>query len=359
MNTRQSVVALALAALLIVGLGSAVAVAAEYEVGAQTSTDTPNRTVTVEGSSYEVTAVGHVAFGDALDVDVTAPDGEAVEVYLYDGDRRIIDSEETTGDSTVAFETSYYEPGSYVLALYGDSDEIRAIQPVVFAGYETSIDVPADVTAGEPVDATVSLTNVTSMPAPHAVEVVVAQDDDVVSRTDAARTGDGDYEASLGSDLEAGDYTVYAMVRNQSTVDGKHELVGVSDLATLTVANASDGGQSGDQSGGGGADAGDPTETASETETETETDATTETPTETATPTTQPADQQTAATRTDDTTETTTGDSSERDTQTTDGVLTPSAGPTGTSTTSTPGFTATLAVVAWMGLALLVWRRRR
>ncbi|ELZ77958.1 cell surface glycoprotein [Haloferax larsenii JCM 13917] len=350
MSLRSLVSGILVVALLCGGVAPSALGAADYSISTANDIDTPNRTVTIEGDEYEVSSVGQVEKNDTLTVNTEAPSGTEYDIYIYNGDRDIVDTAAVEGDDSETFDTTYFgNPGSYVAALYVDGN-IERIQPVVVSAYRVSADLPEQTTVGEDVTVDVSLSKVTEIPDPHSVEVVVSQNDSLVSRVDASETDSLSYEASLSSDLEAGTYDVYAVVRNETTVEGKHELVGISNTQSLTV-EESDSETS--APGGGGSDS----ETSTpDTTTATQTPAeTTQSPTNTTTSAT------TSSPSTTETT-TTTAPTSTQTPQTTtdDGVLTPnteSATPEQTST-SLPGPWLPALGVLLLGTALAVWTRR-
>ncbi|ELZ82769.1 cell surface glycoprotein [Haloferax elongans ATCC BAA-1513] len=357
MSLRLLVSSVLIVALLCGGVAPTVLGATDYSISTANDIDTPNRTVTIEGDEYEVSSVGQVDKNDTLTVNTESPSGTDYDIYIYNGDRDIVDTSPVDDDGSATFDTTYFgNPGSYLAAIYADGN-IERIQPIVVSAYRVSADLPDQTTVGEGVTVDVSLSKITEIPDPHSVEVVVAQNDSVVSRVDASETDSLAYEASLSSDLDEGTYDVYAVVRNETTVKGKHELIGISGTQSLTVEKSSseetsapgDGGSDSETSapGGGGSD--------SETSTPAATTAT-QTPAET---TQSPSNTTTSATTSSPSTTAATSTQTPQ-TTTDDGVLTPnteSATPEQTST-SVPGPWLPALGVLLLGTTLAVWTRR-
>ncbi|WP_156105750.1 hypothetical protein [Halobellus rufus] len=347
-------VLLVVLSIAIVPFGGA---AQQYSIAASDSTDTEERTVTVDGTDYQVGSVGTVPVDGSLSVDVEAPEDTPVQVNLYNSDRDIVEFKEQSGSGDVTFEMDGLTPGSYVLVLQNEDDgAIESIQPVVVAGWDVSLSASTnaenEIGQGETLSVTVSSEEHESMPSPEAVEVVFTRDDEVVSRTDAESTGDGEYEATLDSDRDTGSYQVYANVRNTTMVEDRHEVVGVSDSHPIeivtdaeTTEESGSNGQGPSQGSGGG-------QTGPES-------TTTETPsTSTVTP-------ETTTTTSTDTTDSETPTDSETNATTTTSTSTESSVITASSETSpedstenaTPGFGFLAAMLGVVGFVLLFQRR--
>ncbi|MDS0300260.1 hypothetical protein NDI76_16050 [Halogeometricum sp. S1BR25-6] len=348
MSGRSRFAVLLLAFMLVVGTGATFVSAqtdGEYSVEAQNTIDIPDRTVTVEGTDYTVSSVGKVTAGETLEASVSGSESADVSVDLYSGDRTIVNSDVVT-DGSVSFSTENLRPGTYILAVYTDGS-IVSIQPVVVAGYETTLNGPGEIPAGESGDVTVQLDDVADLGSPENVELVVTQDDEVVETVQMDSESTYEYSAEVGSSLESGEYRMYAVVHNETTVSsddvfsGDNDVVGVTDAQTLTVSGgesqSQDDGESnsGDSGSSGSAgDGSDETETPSETEMEVTPTATelSETSEEPATTTTEMAATETA---------------SESETE----------APSGTSTDSTmPNFALYIVALALVAAALIARR---
>ena len=225
--------------LLVVVLVGSVGVAAagpEYGLTSPSAVDTPDRTLTIEGRSFTVTEIARVSPGEELVVDASAPSGTTYDVFLYDADRRIVETSdgELSGDASVRFGTDALTPGSYVATIYRDG-EFAALLPVVVSGYGVSVVVELTPADGSSVRASVSatLTPEPNAPSPSAVELVVARSDGgrVVDRTTMSGSG-SEYRASTR--IDRGErYTFYVNVRGGSVTSGRQAFLGVSDPITV------------------------------------------------------------------------------------------------------------------------------
>lgn len=248
--TRASVPALAivLCALLLAAATAPFVAALGYDIDVAGSVETPERTVTVDGDDYLVTSIAPVAPGDPVEATVIAPANSAYDLYLYDSDRQIQDTEELAGTESASFATDSLAAGSYVLAVYTENGSIAAVHPVVVAAYRLSVSAPETVSTGTAAEVTVTLEATRGpeqTPDPTGTEVVVTRDGSVVTRVDAERRDDEAYVATLPDDLAAGEYSFYAAVRGEDTVDGRRELLALSDPRSFSVEERTGGGGTG------------------------------------------------------------------------------------------------------------------
>lgn len=367
MPNRTTVILLGCIILCLVTVPGVFA-ADEYDISASDSVDTESRTVTVDGDEYDVETVGRTPADATVSVDIDSPDDAATEVYLYNKDRDIVDTKDSDGSDSVSIDLDGYTPGSYVLALLDEDNDIVDIQPLVVAGWETTLSINTtsenEIEKGDPLSATVNINEHTEMPDPESVEIVFTKDDSVITRTDADNTGEGEYEATIDTDRDTGSYRIYANVRNTTTAEGRYEVVGVSDSHVVEIksnVSESDGDSEStetepDTGGGGAGGQVGSTETATSTASPTpNTTTTTRTPT-TTTATPVPSSTTLTTTSSDQTTR---SPVSTTETESDDGLITavsetvtPSSTPT-----STPGFGILSAVIALAGSLLLLHRQ--
>lgn len=341
--------------ILVIGLclssGIPTALTASYDLTVSGSVDTPSRTVTFDGDTYQVSGVATAKPGETLSVDVTAPSETDYRVNLYNSDRQIQAQRPGTGTSDVQFDLTGYEPGSYMLLLSKDGD-YKTIFPVVVSGYEITVEAPSTATVGESVTVAVTLTQITDVEDPNAVTVVVTNATHT-QRVTATHQDAATYRATISlHDVSPGEYRVYAVVEGTDSAftKNRNELLGVSDATTLTVTGR-------DTPSTTKTDGQTPT-TATTTPSPTDTE-TTPPPTSTSlTTTTQPP----TTTPTPTATTTTTGDSpSDRSQTTTANVITPASSPSNTSTTTpgldVPGFAMQGSLLALLSALYLCSRR--
>ncbi|MFC7133613.1 hypothetical protein ACFQJ3_10795 [Salinibaculum sp. GCM10025337] len=216
------------------GLIFTASAASEYSLGSSSDVDVPERTVEFEGDSYTVSAISRVQAGTTLSVDATAPSATQYKVHLYNADRQIVDSKQLTGDGTVAFETSYLDPGSYTLVLEADGI-FQTVLPVIVPAYTASVDAPATVKTGESLSLSTTVSELVSGESIDAIEVVLATSD-TDRRVDVGTTSTGTHDVSLSTaDLSTGEYRLYVAVRGTDTVEGNRELLGLSDSHSVTI----------------------------------------------------------------------------------------------------------------------------
>jgi hypothetical protein len=346
--------------LLVGAAGVTIATTADsaYTVTITGSMDTPEQTRTIEGTTYTVDSIARVNQGDSLRVQTSGPENESYRVYVYannDGtqdvyDQKLVDTDES---GAVSFDTSQYDPGSYVVTI----DRGKDPQPFVVPAYDVSLSSPASVNAAGTTELSASLTETTGGTDVEEVEIAVFNED-TVERVEATKT-DGSYVGELDLDtLATGEYQVQAVVYSpEAAPQGEQEVVGISDPATLTVEPATQTptttttGGSGGGGGGGGAPAGTATTTTPVSENRTSTAAPQTTSATTAAPSTQ-------ASATSAVPQTTDPDAPATET-TQDSVITPNSGtaaPTTTTTTSNGvvGATPLLLLALLATIALLM-----
>ena len=339
--------------ILVVSLGAPFVTAADadYEIALDDTVETPPRTVTIEGDEHTVSAVGRATPGETLSVSVTAPSDSSYRVLLYDGDRRIVDSKNANGEGTVRFDLSGYEPSSYMLAIYKDGD-YKDVHPLVVEGYDVSVDAPSEAETDSEITVTVNADKTEDVEDPHAVKVVVANNDQSIRATATKQSG-STYEATISLDeMSASEANVYAVVQGDHSAfkDDRNELLGISDATGLVIYE-----QTTTTNDPSGSQTSTPTETTQQSTTETRT-TTTETPTTSTTTTTTSRTSSTTTTTTHDTTEAT----ATTTTETTASVITPDNSTTTETTSSSessiPGFRLQTALVALCGLFYLAIR---
>lgn len=361
------VIALLLVAVAAVSLGASQTTQSDYGLAVADSVDVPDETTTYQNQEFEVTAIARVTEGEQVTVETHAPTGTTYDVHLYNSDQQIEDSEGASGDDTVRFDTSYLigGSGSYTVVLEHDG-VFERIHPLVVPAYGVTHDAPSETTVGDTITVNATVTRLDDTPI-EAVEAVVATEE-VTRRTELQALNSSAYGATLSTDgLSPGEYTAYVVVRGPKTTDGRHELIGISDTTSMTIASEStptsaptttseptstgDGSTGGSGGGGstGGSGGGNNVATPVATETPPPTTVTTTPPTTTTTVTTS-----TPTARRSTTTPPPTAQPS-AEPPTTDGVIEPSsptASPATEPTTQTSGSPLGAFPLAWLSLAL-------
>jgi len=347
-------------ALLLVVVGPTVLAGPGETLTVEDSVDIPDRTATYDGEEYAITAVKRAGPGDTIRVSVTVVDDDPYRVHVRNADDDLVESSNRlTENTTVEFNLTEYESGTYLVGLNQDG-RYRAIQPLLVRGYAVSASVPDEAEAGGTLDVSGEVSYLRGNES-EVVQVVVGNDTTAV-RTNATRDGDT-FKATVPLDeFDAGTYAAYAVVQGPDEAFGEPEILGVSDRSTVELTASGSGGTDGGTSGGTDDDTDGGTSGGTSGGT-----GTTATPTRTATPT------ETSTTPTSTPTETPTpmvATSISKPTATDDDVITPR-----TTTGTSPGATATATptdesgvgqplglgppLVAVALVALLAWRRGR
>jgi hypothetical protein len=239
-----------------------------YDLTSDSAVDVPDRQVEVQGDTFTISAITRADPGDSISVTVTAPSGAETTTLLYDNDQNIVDAADSTGTSTVEFDLSGFDAGTYSLVLQDDGVR-EAAHPVVVRGYSVTSVAPTSVGPDDTFSVTADVSKLRGDDLTR-VEVVVANDATTL-RADATATSGNAYEASVdASRLGTGSYQVYATVRGPEQAIGNDELLGLDDPSTLDVE---------EQPSGGGGGVSTTTDTATTTSDGTTTDTATTTPT--------------------------------------------------------------------------------
>ncbi|WIV68862.1 hypothetical protein [Natrialbaceae archaeon AArc-T1-2] len=233
----------------------------DYDIDADDSIDTPERTVEIEGDEFDVSAIGAIEPGEEIDISVTST--QDYRIYLYNTDSQDefsenFDADEshvTIGTADDELDTSNLDAGTYMLTLNARDDGRQAVQPLVIQGYDLSLDHPESGTTDEAIELTATAEPETVSDQPDTVEVAIWDGDNDVTDVTLDHTGDTSYEATLDlGNLDEGDYEVYAAVPADEEAQGYPTALAVDTGEALTVTEASDDGESDDGAGGGGGD---------------------------------------------------------------------------------------------------------
>ncbi|GAA0546145.1 hypothetical protein ABNG02_16405 [Halorubrum ejinorense] len=229
---RTLLIGFVIACLVIAGAGSA----ADHAVTVDGAMEIPERTISVGGESYQVSSLIRVPRGEVLRAR-TNGDETGYRVYLHDARGSVVDQRYVapSADGTVAFDTSTYDPGSYVLSLYHDGTYYDP-QPVVIPAYDVSVDTPGPGRDGDEIS-TISV-DLTEREPGHTVQgvTVVVSNASATRRYPASRV-DGEYVVSADEiRLAPGTYSVYAVAGNGNDAPGPtNELIGISDSSQIDL----------------------------------------------------------------------------------------------------------------------------
>jgi len=243
MHRSPTLILVVLVALLVAVPGT---VAAPYSLGTSNDVSVPDQTVSIDGSDYQIDAVGQVQQGNDISVSISVDGDEDYNLDLYNSDEQVVDWREGTGDGSATFSTSSLEPGTYALALQVDA-KTRVIHPVVVSDYTVSVSTPAEATVDEPFNVTVDVGE--QVASSESVEVGLHKSGTEIQAT-ATHTGGGTYVASV-TPSQTGDWAVYGAVRAQGDAGGYPVSTGIANGQTVSVVEESSGGSG---SGGGSGD---------------------------------------------------------------------------------------------------------
>ncbi|WP_336000300.1 hypothetical protein [Halorientalis halophila] len=223
--------------LLSVGAGAAAvgtqSADADYNVTVADAVDGPTRTISFEGTTFELSAVARRAPGESVTATVSAPADTGYDLYLYDADRSIQATARQTGPGAATFQTDGLEPGSYVIAVYKQG-EFRDVFPVVVTGYDVAVTAPDEPVTDRRAEIEVELTPRGERDRPDAVEVVLANGSETI-RTTATATEGTRYVASVPvAGRSPGEYRVFAVATERRS-DAVDQVLGVSDAGTVTI----------------------------------------------------------------------------------------------------------------------------
>lgn len=242
LRPRVSIPVLVVAAMLLAAVAPpAVGTTHDYDIDIDGSIDTVDRTVSTSQGEFTVTQVGRADAGDTVSVSVDAPSDSDYTITILDSEQRFRRTADATGDASREFGTGGLEPGTYaVVAGNQSTEEVYAGEPLVIRAYAVSTQAAESVELSDDLDVTVELDEVESGESIEAVEVVLADDSENL-RVDASAVNDTHYSASVSTDdVDAGDYSLYAVVRGDDQALGENELIGVSDASTVEVVEQSD-----------------------------------------------------------------------------------------------------------------------
>ncbi|WP_148416125.1 cell surface protein [Haloferax sp. KTX1] len=335
LRPRVSISVLVVAAMLLAAVAPpAVGANGDYDIDIDGSIDTVDRTVSTSQGEFTVTQVGRADAGDTVSVSVDAPSDSDYAITILDSEQRIRRSAPATGDATEEFGTGGLEPGTYAVVVGNQStEEVYAGEPLVIRAYAVSTQAAESVERSDDLDVTVELDEVESGESAEAVQVVLADDSENV-RVDASSVNDTHYSASVSTDdLDAGDYSLYAVVRGDDQALGEDELIGVSDASTVEVTEQS---SDSDDTATPDDDDDDDSDTDDTATTTSDSDDTSTSATDTAETTDDSTDSTDDSTdSTDDSTDSADDSTDSTATTTTDSVVTPSESTTATAQTTT------------------------
>ena len=199
----------------------------EYSLSVSDSVSVPAHSVTIDGTTFEISSVGSVNPGDEIGISAAGPAGESYQLQLRDNNRNIVDAKQHLEGSVTESFTAPSAPGTYAVAIHDST--FKSVVPVVVNAYDVSVDQPGEIEQGE--SATIVAQGIDTG---EDVRLIVWDGSGQVEYT--MHEVGGSYERTV-DDLDEGSYQLYVTVRGSDTIDGssEREILALSDSSTLTV----------------------------------------------------------------------------------------------------------------------------
>ncbi|MHC3439734.1 hypothetical protein ACYJ1Y_16990 [Natrialbaceae archaeon A-gly3] len=233
----------------------------EYGLEIDGAVSTPEQTEEIRGEEYTFDGTGAIESGDPIHLSVSS--SEDYRLYLYNSNEQseytppVFSPEQdqiTVGDDgDISFDTENLEPGTYMFSL--ETDERKAVYPVVVEGYDLSLDYPEEATVGEEVTVGASVSPGELSAEPDEVRVAIWDGEDVKQVT-LEHTGSFEYEASIDlTGFDETEYEVYGAILGDDEVEGHSTSLAIEAGHSLKIDAESSGSEEDDDegsSGGGG-----------------------------------------------------------------------------------------------------------
>lgn len=212
---------------------------ARTAISLDSTIDTPDRTVTYQGKTYEIQDIGSYQMGEKVNISINVTDISGFQLSLLDKNKNFMWNHMvyyTEGNAQVDMPDNVVTvPGTYAFAVFYQGD-IMAVKPVVFSRYKLSV-MPDTTTVapGETLHVKVTVIPDTGIP----MKVILARNSSSLESS-ANRTGESLYEAEIKlPNSTNGRFSLYAALASGNMILGSPELVGVSSGGTIDVVEMS------------------------------------------------------------------------------------------------------------------------
>ncbi len=207
--------------------------------------DTPDRTVTHSGATYEITDIGVYRMDQDILVSVNISDGQSFQVSLINKHENSVWGKAIDGTGApeapatpvtlVIPAGTVGTPGAYALAVRHQG-QILVAKPVVISVYDLLISSDPVVEAGETLDVVVDVER-DCVPSTVNETVKVMLSQGIVSFEEIAiPAGTGRYEAGIEIPaIASGDFSLYCAITTDRTVFGYPETIGAASYGIVTV----------------------------------------------------------------------------------------------------------------------------
>ena len=206
----------------------------EYQLTSSDSVNIPEQTVSIDGDEYTVDSFATVRVDGTVTVQASGPDGVRFDILLYNSDEQIVASDSVEGSQTLNFDLSSFDSGTYTFVIDDPDGEIQAVLPLIIEGYAIDVDLPSEVTTRQNVQVSAELTRLDGADtSPETVEINIIRNGET-EFVEMERIDDSTYQTTISFN-SPGVRDLIVGVRGGDVVDGKQELLAVSDQSELTV----------------------------------------------------------------------------------------------------------------------------
>jgi cell division septation protein DedD len=201
--------------------------------------DTPDRTVTYRGTTYEITDIGVYRMDQDINASVNVTGVRSYQVALINKHEASVWSrtiQRSNGSETLTIPAGTVRtPGAYALAIMRQQEVITGI-PVVISVYDLSISSTPRVVAGEVLHVAIDIKkDGVSVAVSETAKVMLSQGSTLFEEI-AVPVDTGRYTADIEIPaLATGNFSLYCVVVTDRTVLGYPETVGAVSYGTVAV----------------------------------------------------------------------------------------------------------------------------
>jgi len=213
-----------------------------YSLSVDNSVDVPDRTVIVDDPDIgeiqdTITGIGRLQPGETITVNVDANPTSEYQLELMDRElNTVATSSVLMGDAVETFDTTGYDPGSYVVSVMENGDA-KAVFPVVLEAYDVTVtSAPSTITTDQTLTVQADLDTIDGSESIDRVMFAAMSDDSSTgastTMTEVDTTNDV-YEASI-SGLDGGEYDMAVAVQGTEQLQLNVEGMNVEENFTTT-----------------------------------------------------------------------------------------------------------------------------
>ncbi len=211
------------------------------EITLSKTIDVPDRTVSFENQTFEITDIGNYKTGQEIGYTIDAPGVDNMLVVLYDSDKLSTwfkRFSNTSGRAVGVIPANMTgEAGTYALAISNERNIIGAI-PVVISDFDLSVSPRSrEVIAGRPLDVEVKINkNGVPVNVDGTVKVVLVRGSSSID-ANATSAGTGVYEARINIPLPMnGTYSLYSAITTERKIYLNYpEMMGLENGGNIEI----------------------------------------------------------------------------------------------------------------------------